>query len=69
MNLSAFKKIDFALLFPVLVLIFISLTTLFSINIEFFRSQLISVVLAGIVFIIVSQVNYSVLEDLAFPIY
>lgn len=69
MNLSAIKKIDFALIFPTLVLIFISLTTLFSINGAFFRSQLLSFVIAVVIFIIVSQVNYHVLEELATPIY
>jgi rod shape determining protein RodA len=69
MNFSAIKKIDFGLIFPPLVLIFISLTTLFSINIGFFKSQLISVIVAAVIFGIVSQINYHVLEELATPIY
>ena len=66
---SAVKKLDFALIFPVLVLIFISLTTLLSINAEFFRNQLISVVIAAVVFVVVSQMNYEVLKEFSVPIY
>lgn len=52
-----FLRIDFLLLIPVVVLVSISLVTLLSLNVEFFKSQLLSLVIATIGFLFFSQVN------------
>lgn len=61
--------IDWGLLIPVIVLIVISLTTLFSVNPEFFKSQFIYVIVSLIVFFFLSQMQYRAFSWLALPIY
>jgi len=61
--------IDWGLLIPVIVLIVISLTTLFSVNPDFFKSQLIYVIVSLIVFFFISQIQYRAFSHLAVPIY
>lgn len=56
-----FRQIDFLLLFPALVLVAISLSTLFSINPSLFRQQSIALTLALIGFIIFSKIDLNVL--------
>lgn len=68
MNFSFFK-FDWKLLLPVIILLFLSLTTLVSINASIFRSQLIFVIVGIIVFVAFAQVNYKFLENLSLPIY
>ncbi|HEX8965913.1 MAG TPA: FtsW/RodA/SpoVE family cell cycle protein [Patescibacteria group bacterium] len=62
-------KIDFHLAIPVLILLFVSLTTLFSINIDFFKSQLLYAIISAVIFIALSQINYKQLEVYSLPIY
>lgn len=63
------QQIDIWLLTPVFVLIAISLTTLFSINVAFFKSQLISFVVGVVVFFLISKINIDFLRQLKLPIY
>lgn len=62
-------KIDFLLLIPVAVLLTISLSTLFSVNIVFFQYQLFSLVVACGAFFFFSQVDINFLKQLKVPIY
>lgn len=62
-------KIDYLLLIPVAVLVSLSLVTLLSLNPQFFFSQLVSLIIAVIAFLICSQVNTDVLKHFRIPIY
>ena len=62
-------KIDWRLLIPVCVLLFISLVILFSVNIAFFRSQLIFVSISIIVYFLCSQINIRAIGSFSLPIY
>jgi len=62
-------KIDWKLFLPVFVLLFISLTTLFSINIDFFKSQLLYAVISFIIFVAISQIDYKQIEIFSLPFY
>lgn len=62
-------KIDLALFTPVLILVILSLATLFSINIELFKSQLFFVGISLIAFVIFSQINYKILPRYDFVLY
>ena len=63
------QKIDYWLLAPVVVLLALGLTTLASINLAFFKSQLISLFAAVVIFIIVTTIDYRVFKDLKKPLY
>ncbi|HSD98724.1 MAG TPA: FtsW/RodA/SpoVE family cell cycle protein [Patescibacteria group bacterium] len=63
------RRIDLQLVIPVLVLIGISLTTLFSVNIAYFRNQLIFFILGTGIFLFFTNVDFSFLEELKRPIY
>ena len=54
---------------PVIVLITVSLTTLFSINTAFFKSQIISLVIGIIAFLVFSKINIDFLKAFKLPIY
>lgn len=62
-------RIDFWLLAPVIVLVIISLTTLFAVNPFFFRSQLIALTVSVIAFLFFSQINVEMLKQVKLPIY
>ncbi len=62
-------KIDLQLMIPVIVLVSLSLVTLLSINPIFFQSQLVSLIIATIAFLIFSQVNTDFLKQFKVPIY
>lgn len=64
-----FRKVDLQLVIPVLILIAISLTTLFSVNLGYFRNQLIFFILSIVVFLFFTHVDFSFLEELKKPIY
>lgn len=66
---SPFFSLDLKLFMPVLALLFISLTILFSINGDIFRSQLLFGVIAVIIYILCSQINYNSLALYEVPIY
>lgn len=64
-----FLNVDWWILTPVLVLAVTGLTTLYSINPIFFRSQFLAFILAIVVFFIVAQVDFTQLKPLALPLY
>lgn len=66
---STFFSLDFRLLIPALVLVLISLTTLFSIDPFYFRSQLTFFILSLFVFFIFSHVHPRVVQLYGYPIY
>lgn len=55
--LTLLRRTDWQLIVPAIVLIIISLTTLFSINPVFFRSQLLFVGISVVIFIVLTQVD------------
>lgn len=61
--------IDWYLLIPIFILIIISLTALFSVNIVFFRSQLLFIIFSIFIFVIFARLNYRILHFYALPIY
>jgi len=67
MNFSL--KIDYWLLAPVVILTFIGLATLASINPLYFRNQIISLIISVVFFLIISQINISSLKILKNPLY
>lgn len=66
---TVFLHIDWLLVLPILVLIIFSLTTLLSINISFFRNQLLFSIIGTVLFLFFSQVNYRVLQSYVVPLY
>ncbi len=67
--MKKFLRVDFLLLLPVIVLVSISLVTLLSLNIAYFKSQIVSLVIALIAFFLFSQVNIEFLKQFKGPIY
>ena len=51
------RRVDWQLVLPVIILLVISLTTLFSINPVFFRNQFLFVIVSGVIFFMLSQVD------------
>lgn len=64
-----FSSIDWFLMIPAAVLLVFSLVTLCSISQDLFRSQLIFTIFSVIIFLIISQLNPSVLKYYSIPIY
>ncbi|MBU2632154.1 FtsW/RodA/SpoVE family cell cycle protein, partial [Patescibacteria group bacterium] len=62
-------QFDLKLLIPIFVVVVLSLTTLFSINAELFKSQLIYLLISIFAFIIFSQSNLNVLKNYSLPIF
>lgn len=69
MNLNILRRVDWQLVAPVLVLLFVSLTTLFSINVALFRNQLLFSLVSIGLFLFFVQVDVRMWEDLAKPVY
>lgn len=69
MKKNGLFNIDWGLLLPVIILVILSLTTLFSINVGYFKTQLMYVVFSLFVFFIFSNVNYNILKFYPLPIY
>lgn len=69
MNKSNLLRIDLGLLLPVVVLLILSLTTLFSVSPSLFKNQLIFTGVSIVAFILFSQVNYKALRMYAVPLY
>lgn len=63
------RDIDWPLTIPVLVLVILSLVTLFSLNIVFFKGQIILFIISFLIYLFLSQANYKVLKIYAKPIY
>ncbi len=62
-------RLDWWLLAPVAVLVVIGLTVLLSIDPAYFKSQLLSLAIALVAFVVFSQINFTGLKQLALPIY
>jgi len=62
-------RIDFWLLIPVFILIAVSLTTLSTININYLKSQAVSLVIALLAFFFFSKISLDFLKKLKLPIY
>ena len=62
MNRKRLWDIDLALALPVIVLVMLSLSALFSLNISFFKSQLVFLAVSFLAFIFFSQVNYKIIQ-------
>ncbi len=69
MNRKGLWYIDWGLMLPVLVLVCLSLATLFSLNFDYFRSQLIFLIISILVFLFFSQANYKIFQLYGAPIY
>ncbi|MEK7551545.1 MAG: FtsW/RodA/SpoVE family cell cycle protein [Patescibacteria group bacterium] len=63
------KEIDWFLVIPVFILVLLSLVTLFSLNIDFFKGQVALFALSIIAFLFFSQSNYKTASVFAKPIY
>lgn len=60
---------DWTLLTPVVILVVLGLTTLFSISPQLFKMQVVFLVVSIFTFIFFSQANYKVIKYYSFPIY
>ncbi len=61
--------IDWGLMFPVVVLVILSLTALFSINFSLFKSQMFFLIISVLAFLIFSQINSKIIQQYCAPIY
>lgn len=66
---KALFDIDWGLITPVIILVILSLTTLFSIDLSLFRSQLIFFIIGILAFLFFSQTNYRTVSLYSVPIY
>lgn len=69
MNRGILQGIDWWLIAPVSVLVLLSLTTLFSINVSFFKSQFVFLIISFLVFLFFSQINYRIVQSFSAWIY
>lgn len=69
MNRRSLFNIDWGLLTPVIVLVIISLTTLFSLDFSLFRSQFVFFIIGIFAFLFFSQTNYKNVGTYSMPIY
>lgn len=69
MNRRSFFNIDWGLLTPVIILVTLSLTTLFSMDVAIFKSQLTYFIIGIFAFLFFSQTNYKTVKLYATPIY
>lgn len=64
-----FPRIDWLLMLPVMILVVLSLLTLVSLDVAFFRNQLFSLIVSIIAFFIFSQVDIRALKAYSLPFY
>lgn len=69
MNRRSLFNIDWRLLAPVIVLVTLSLTILFSLDVSLFKSQLTFFVIGIFAFLFFSQTNYNRVKQYSVPIY
>lgn len=69
MNKKNLFFINWDFLVPVVILVILSLTTLLSINVALFRSQLFFLVISLIAFLFFSQINYQIIKLYSVPFY
>lgn len=63
------KEIDWFLVIPVFILVLLSLVTLFSLNVDFFKGQAALLILSLLGFLFFSQSNYKTASVFTKPIY
>lgn len=68
MNRKLLFDIDWGLIAPIMILVALSLTTLFSINVSLFRSQLLFFIVGFFAFLFFSKTNYRI-KVYSLPIY
>src|SRR5437899_10922672 len=66
---TAYFHIDWLLVLPVIILVVFSLLTLLSINISFFKNQLLFFILGSFLFLFFSNINYRIFQSYVTPIY
>lgn len=64
-----FLDFDWNLIAPIVILVTLSLATLFSINFNLFKSQLFFVIIAIFALFFFSRVNYKIIENYSLPLY
>jgi len=69
MNRGFLSHVNFSLLAPVLALLILSLTVIFSVSASLFWNQLVFVILSIVIFLFCSNINYKILKAYATPIY
>ena len=69
MKKSPLLNLDYGLIVPAIILVTLSLTTLFSINITLFKNQLIFFAVSILALIFFSQVNYNLIQKYHIQIY
>lgn len=69
MSRKSFFYVNWGLLTPIVILVVLGLITLFSINIDYFKTQFIYLIISIIAFLFFSQVNYKVIKFYSLPIY
>jgi len=69
MNKNAIFDIDWGLISPVIILVILSLATLFSIDFSLFKSQLVFFIIGIVAFLLFSQTNYRTVSLYSVPIY
>ena len=63
------QKIDYWLIAPVIILLALGLTTIASINLTFFRTQLISLFVSIIIFALITRIDYHAFKAIKKPLY
>lgn len=69
MSKGNFLNIQWSILTPSIVLVVLGLTTLFSVNISFFKSQLIFLIISIFAYVFFCNVNYKIIQMYSLPIY
>lgn len=69
MNRNILLRLDYNTVIPACILVMLSLATLFSINIELFKNQLIFFAISLFLLIFFAQLNYSSIKRYSLPIY
>ena len=69
MNKRLILNIDWRLITPVIILVTLSLTTLFSIDFSLFKSQFVFFIIGIFVFLFFSQTNHKTVKTYSIPIY
>lgn len=69
MNRLNLASIDWLLMIPVAILITFSLATIYTISPDLFRSQLVFAIFSFLIFLVLTQLNPTVLKHYSIPIY
>lgn len=69
MNKKFIFDIDWGLIAPIMILVALSLITLFSINLSLFRSQLVFFIIGFVAFLFFCKTNFNTVKAYSLPIY